>query len=799
MPGTSPALIHDWSRPATFQDLINEVHARDMKIVLDIVTNHTGRFGIKDHAEIRYNTDHDQPWGQDLNGNPLPDNPDWEYDGLTPNPDDGKIWSRANVARLPAPYNENLAAYNWPNTVSYINTTSNDWYHHSGNGFAQGYDDTENLYNRALHEDTPDLNTGSPVLRQYMLDAYRTYIEMGVDGFRWDTIKHMSKEDVQWFLDEFKKINPDLFIFGEVAQKRHELHNVEEINPHWYTWRGAVGNSEPSGMAVLDFYAMATFHMFEKGESFSNVMAAARYDHLYANPDELVTFLDNHDFGPNNDWNRRYGGDARNLTAALNFMWTWRGIPSLYYGTEIQFKRGEYADIQYGGHQRSIDETGRAYFGDQFADAPNHTVYQHIRKLNAIRRAIPALQKGSWRWGGNGGGNGVGIVRDYNNGESYAVVGLAKDGQVEFNFSGIRNGVYRDAVTGHEISVSNGSIRFTVAPSSAGIYVLDGPGMIGDLGAGFFQTDASGSQGDGGDDGGTQDPPAEPATLGFNPNPAISGESLTVTYDGFLNDASQVNMHWGYDGWTSVTTTAISKQGDVWTLTMTVPAEAGRELNMVFNNGADTWDNNNDNDYTVTVTDSEGNEPPPVFTVEPDPVIAGQEFTLTYAGSLAGASQVNLHWGYNGWSNVTTTAMTRRDDQWTLTIQAPSDATEINFVFNNGAGTWDNNSGQDYSFSVSTSTSLTATDQPGGFELLGNYPNPFNPSTSVSFTLPEGGRVQMQVFDTAGRLVDQRDGFFPGAGTFALPFTAGNLPSGMYLYRIEFGGMLQTGKMTLIK
>ena len=105
-----------------------------------------------------------------------------------------------------------------------------------------------------------------------------------------------------------KKINPDLFIFGEVAQKRHELHNVEEINPHWYTWRGAVGNSEPSGMAVLDFYAMATFHMFEKGESFSNVMAAARYDHLYANPDELVTFLDNHDFGPNNDWNRRYGG-----------------------------------------------------------------------------------------------------------------------------------------------------------------------------------------------------------------------------------------------------------------------------------------------------------------------------------------------------------------------------------------------------------------------------------------------------------------------------------------------------------
>jgi glycosidase len=589
---------------ATFQDLINAVHARGMKIVLDIVTNHSGRFGIKDHAEIMYNTDPNQPWGKNSSGNPLQDNPDWEYDGLTPNPDDGKIWSRANLARLPAPFNENLAAYNFPNTVSYVNTTSNDWFHHSGNGFAQGFDDTENLYYRALHEDTPDLNTGSATLRQYLLDAYRTYIEMGVDGFRWDTIKHMSREDVLWFLDEFKKIKPDLFIFGEVAQKRHELHNVEEINPHWYTWRGAVGNSEPSGMAVLDFYAMATFHLFEKGENFSNVMAAARYDHLYANPSELVTFLDNHDFGPNNDWNRRYGGNEHNLAAALNFMWTWRGIPSLYYGTEIQFKRGEYADIQYGGHQRSIDETGRAYFGGQFESAPNHTMYKHIRKLNAIRRAVPALQKGSWQWGGNGGGNGVGFIREH--ASSYAVVGLAKDGTVTFNFTGVRNGVYRDAVTGHEITVGNGSISFTVTGASAGVYVLDGPGLIGELGAGHFQSTATGGEGSGGSGGGGGGGTQTPAELGFDPNPPVAGQAVTITYNGFLNDQSQVNLYWGYDSWTNVTTTAMQRSGDTWILSMTVPTAVQTELNMVFNNGSGTWDNNNGNDYRVSVTSSGG-------------------------------------------------------------------------------------------------------------------------------------------------------------------------------------------------
>jgi glycosidase len=123
---------------ATFQDLINEVHARGMKIVLDIVTNHSGRFGIKGVAELKYNTDPTAAWY-------APDNPNWQYDGLTPNPQDGKIWSRANLAKLPAPYNANLKNFNWPCTESFVNTSDINWFHHSGNGFAQGWDDTENL------------------------------------------------------------------------------------------------------------------------------------------------------------------------------------------------------------------------------------------------------------------------------------------------------------------------------------------------------------------------------------------------------------------------------------------------------------------------------------------------------------------------------------------------------------------------------------------------------------------------------------------------------------------------------
>jgi glycosidase len=166
---------------ATFQDLINAVHAKGMKLMLDIVTNHSGRFGVKGLAEIKYNTDPNQPWY-------AADNPNWTYDGLRPNPVDNKIWSRANLAKLPAPYNSNLANFNWPSTESYVNTTDPNWFHHSGNGFAQGYDDTTNLYQRALAGDTPDLATEGSIVQDYMFNAYKKFIDMGVDAFRWDSL-----------------------------------------------------------------------------------------------------------------------------------------------------------------------------------------------------------------------------------------------------------------------------------------------------------------------------------------------------------------------------------------------------------------------------------------------------------------------------------------------------------------------------------------------------------------------------------------------------------------------------------
>ena len=100
------------------------------------------------------------------------------------------------------------------------------------------------------------------------------------------------------------------------------------------------------------------------------------------------------------------------------------------------------------------------------------------------------MQKGSWTWAGNAPNNGVGYWREYQS--SKVAVGLAKDGSASFTFNNVPNGTYRDAVTGRSVMVTNGNLSFSVTNSSAGIYVFNGSGMIGENGVGFFESCPSG-------------------------------------------------------------------------------------------------------------------------------------------------------------------------------------------------------------------------------------------------------------------------------------------------------------------
>ncbi|MFO0832268.1 MAG: carbohydrate-binding protein [Phycisphaerales bacterium] len=91
-------------------------------------------------------------------------------------------------------------------------------------------------------------------------------------------------------------------------------------------------------------------------------------------------------------------------------------------------------------------------------------------------------------------------------------------------------------------------------------------------------------------------------------------------------------------------------------------------------------------------------------TLSPAQPVAGQPVTITYnpAGRpLAAAPGVCLHWGINNWTNVPTDPpMVSAGGAWQITLTVPGAATQLDMVFNNCAGTWDNNSGQDWHFPV---------------------------------------------------------------------------------------------------
>jgi len=92
-----------------------------------------------------------------------------------------------------------------------------------------------------------------------------------------------------------------------------------------------------------------------------------------------------------------------------------------------------------------------------------------------------------------------------------------------------------------------------------------------------------------------------------------------------------------------------------------------------------------------------------------------------------------------------------------------------------------------------------ADEQPMAFQLGEAYPNPFNPTTTLSYTLEENGPASLKVFDLSGREVATLVDGMSERGTHRVTFDAGTLPSGVYFYTLQANGQSQTRKMLLVK
>jgi alpha-amylase len=237
-----------------------------------------------------------------------------------------------------------------------------------------------------------DFRTESPYVRSNMAAIYNFWIQQaGFDGFRIDTFKHVDTGFWQYWcplVHQFAATNsakPNFFMFGEVYDSNEALCG-------YYT------GTESGGPFLLDsvldypLYFMVSSVFGSASGATSQIQSHYNsVDSLYdpASRMQLVTFLDNHDqprFLNSSTTNR--------LTVALVFLYTSRGVPCLYYGTEQAFNGATDPydrEDMFAGQFKDTGLTGVDSFN------MTHPLFQLVAKLNDFRRLYPAISLGSYR------------------------------------------------------------------------------------------------------------------------------------------------------------------------------------------------------------------------------------------------------------------------------------------------------------------------------------------------------------------------------------------------------------------
>ena len=212
-----------------------------------------------------------------------------------------------------------------------------------------------------------DLNETNPAVMDYLIGAYMQWIDAGADAFRIDTIKHMPLPFWAEFSRRIRAKHPGFFMFAEAFD-----YDAGKIAP--FSW------AENGGISVLDFPLKAKLAdaFGRKQAGFQILDEALHLDSgLYQNPYELMTFYDNHDMP-------RLDAEDSGFIDAHNWLFTARGIPVIYYGSETGFMRG-----------KAEHEGNRNYYGQARIDAGlNHPIYRALQRIANIRRGSPALQQG---------------------------------------------------------------------------------------------------------------------------------------------------------------------------------------------------------------------------------------------------------------------------------------------------------------------------------------------------------------------------------------------------------------------
>lgn len=552
---------------ATYDDLIQAAHDKGMKIVQDVVWQHTGNFGENFFCPL-FTKDYTKDLGS-IDESMIPTDYLLQSYGLS-TPED--YWAqkpaiqyqqRLNLMKNTTYTGENgNSTGNYPSSADYdIGKLSShelynaNNYYHSGYFQSLNWDDWTCKYAQ-IAGDCVDLNTENPAVAKYVAQCYGDYIASGVDAFRVDTVRHIPRISLNMMYNDkmFEAAesvgNEHFFMFGEICTRFTSVWyrgHAEESSPY-YTWKESnskwasqwsmgttredINNNmnitfdhyleedDPTDEPTSDnaFLDGITYHTpdrsmasgmdaidFQMHRLFGNAKdaygIATSSDKFYNDATYNVMYVDSHDYAPEGfDEKERFNGGTDVWAENLSLMFTFRGIPCIYYGSEVEFAKGAVIDV---GPNAPLSTTGRAYFGDylegsvtatdfseytatgEVANTLNSTLAQHLIKLNAIRRAVPALQYGQYTTSSTYvSGGGMSYIRRYTNAaegvDSLALVTVSSGA----TFKSIPNGKYIDAVTGDVQNVTNGTLTVpSIGSANARVYVCCADGFTGIEGA----------------------------------------------------------------------------------------------------------------------------------------------------------------------------------------------------------------------------------------------------------------------------------------------------------------------------
>jgi len=212
-----------------------------------------------------------------------------------------------------------------------------------------------------------DFNEHNPAVMDYLVGAYLQWTAQGVDALRIDTIGWLPHPWWHAFVNRIRAEHPGMFMFGEAFD-----YDAGKIAEH--TWPAN------ANVSVLDFPLRgALSSVFGKEQKGFETLAEPLHllDGPYANPYELMSFYDNHDMA-------RLDASDAGFIDAHNWLFTARGIPVIYYGSETGFMRS-----------RAEHAGNRAYFGqERVNDAPSSPIFAPLQRIARLREATPALQRG---------------------------------------------------------------------------------------------------------------------------------------------------------------------------------------------------------------------------------------------------------------------------------------------------------------------------------------------------------------------------------------------------------------------